>query len=122
MPTINGETIVFGFDSNDAPSGITGFFCRSADIKDEPEVIEFATDGFGQVEAAAASNLATRMTTASFTGYIDKDTFDAKTTAESGQITYKAKTYFVKKVSEPIQKGKFTEVTIETERLPLIAN
>ena len=119
MPTYAGQTIVFGFNDADAPTGITGFFAKTLDNSDEPEVIDYATNGYGQVIAAGASNQATRIKTATFTGYIDKDTFDAKA-ASVGTLTYKTKQYFVKKVSKPLPKGKFTEVTIEAEYLPLI--
>lgn len=118
MPTVSGQSIVFGFDDADAPTGIAGFFAKTLDIADEPEVVEYATDGFGQVIAAAASIVGARIKTATFTGYIDKDSFVAKTAAV-GTLIYKGSPYFVKTVGKPLMKGKFAEVPIETEFLPL---
>lgn len=117
---IDGQQFVFGFDSADAPTGVTGFFCRGCDIREEPEVKAMATDGYGQVEAVAVSKVAFRMKTGSFVGYIDKDTFDAAAAAATGQLVFLTETYFVKSVSEPRRKGDFTEVTIEAEHLPLV--
>ncbi len=111
MPTLAGRSIIFGFDDANAPTGIAGFFAKSLDLADEAEVIEYATNGFGEVIAAAASNVATRMKTATFTGYIDKDTYVAKTAA-TGTLTFNGKDFFVKSATKPLQKGKFAEVTI----------
>lgn len=115
-----GKQFVFGIDSTDTPTGIAGFVCRSLTLTDEPEVYEEAQDGDGAVEAVAASAVAIRMKTGTFTGYIDKDEFDAQAAAASGSLVFRTLTYFVKSIGQPRTKGKFTEVSIEAEHLPLV--
>jgi hypothetical protein len=123
MPAdIRGLQLIFGITSADTPTGVTGFICRSLDLKEEPEVFAMAMDGQGAVEAIAASNTNVRIQTATFTGYIDKDSFNAQTTAASGILTFRGLSYFVKSVSEPVKKGEFTEVSMEAEHLPLVQN
>lgn len=115
---VSGAAFVFGFKAADAPT-ITGFTARAVSTNDqEPEVFVTATNGEGHVEAIAISKSANKKMTCSFSGYIS-DSFSA--TSVAGYFTFLSRKFFIKKISQPRQKGAFVEVSIDAESYPLIS-
>ena len=107
-----GELYQFGGikDSN-APTGIhAAFVCRTAEPRWAPEVQATATNGEGKVDSVTVDKRDKRQIVVTFTGYI-LDGFDPAEVPETCQ--WKSRKFIVGPISEPRQKGAYTEVSIE---------
>ena len=118
----NGTAMAYGFHASYAPS-INGFLARSVASSDaEPEVFVTATNGEGFVEAVAIAKAANKMLKIQITGYVtnafNKTTVNQTFTGNGGPFGNRF--FFVKKISDPIPKGNFVEVTIDCESYPLV--
>jgi hypothetical protein len=104
-----GKSYLFGLVDADAPA-ISGFSCRSAELKFDPEVFVQAASGEGSTISIAKTP---PKQTGTFTGYV---TADVTTIAES--FSFLTLFFIVKSISAPRKKGEFVEVTIEAEHFP----
>ena len=116
MPTnveSHGIAYNFGFASTDAPT-IANFTARKAALKYEPEVMEDAQNGEGLVEATTLTNAASRRISGTFTGYITAG-FSANGISNgfSFVVNSVSRFFLVKSISDPRDKGKYTEVDLE---------
>lgn len=106
---LHGQSYVFGFAASDAPS-ISNFTARRAQTDVEPEVFDTATNGEGHVEAVAVSLPANRMINLTLSGYINSS-FNKLTVGNT--FTFLTRFFIIKKISDPREKGKFIEISID---------
>jgi hypothetical protein len=80
--------------------------------------------GEGFVEAVAISATAKKMLSISMTGYVtnafDKTTIGQTFTGTGGP--FGTRFFFIKKISDPIPKGNYVEVTIDCESYPFVTS
>jgi len=116
----HGIAYVFGFATSDAPV-ITNFAARRADLRYEPEVFQEATNGEGQRESVALSNVSNRMVSGTFTGYIVAG-FSGNSIANNFNFTVNgvSRRFIVKSISDPRNKGEYAEVSLDVVSYPLI--
>jgi len=115
----HGATYKFGFAASDAP-GITGFTAKQADLKFVPEVTATAMGGEGEVLALAITKPDKERIEGTFTGYVDRDTWDA--TAVPNGFAFISRAFFITSKTEPRKSGEFWEVTIEAFSVAGIAS
>lgn len=123
----SGTAMAFAFKSSYTGATLTGagFLGRTIASADaEPEVFQTAVNGDGQVEAIAISTSANKMLKVQLTGYVDvtfnKLTLPNKFSDGAGPLA--GRTFFIKKISEPVPKGAFVEVSLDLESYPLITS
>lgn len=120
----NGTAMAFAFNAAYAPA-ITGFLARTVASSDaEPEIFVTATNGEGFVEAVAISKTANKMLKIQLVGYVT-NAFDKNAVAQTFTGTggpFGSRFFFIKKISDPIPKGNFVEVTIDCESYPFVTS
>lgn len=119
----DGTPFFFGTTDVTFPE-IPGFYGRVVTTADlEPEVFEQAKNGDGQTEQVAETNQTNRMLRFQMSGYID-DSYDPNSVPTTGTLTLFGTDYFCffRKISTPIPKGNYAEVSVDMESFPLITS
>ena len=120
VDTIHGAQYVFGLPVTSQVVSITGFSHRGISTSDlEPEVFQTATNGEGFVEAVAIAKQANKMLNVDLVGYISSS-FNRNNIGNT--FTLFGRLFFVKKISDPRQKGNFVEVSIAGTSFPLVTS
>jgi hypothetical protein len=109
-----GAAYLFGLSSADAPTGITGFFARSAELRYEAEAFSQAQDGEGVTEAIVTTMPICRKITGTFGGYINSS-FDATQIGDHFTFGSPTRFFIVRNISVPRRKGEFVEASLEAE-------
>ena len=129
IDSVHGASYVFGFPASDVAlfTGLTngsGFTPRTVSSSDkEPEVFVTATNGEGFVEAVAIATAANKMISVSVSGYVSAAFLTAlQNNTVGNSFTLFSRFFFVKKISDPRQKGNFIEVQIDGQSYPLVTS
>lgn len=119
---IHGQELGFGFiAATDAPT-ISNFVAFKRNLQYAPEVMAKAQNGEGHTIARAMSKKTHRAITGTFTGYITAGwSANAMNNTFNYTVNEVSRLFFITGISDPRNKGEFTEVDITVESDPMIS-